>query len=95
MEHAKHLAIYWYSKGHKTKVIAAKMESSFSSKVLPYSTVSYWVRMTKLGSDILAMPGMSAKRVEIGLDDKMFEALNKFPFHSLRMLVSSVKVSCR
>lgn len=91
MEHAKHLVIYWRSKGYKTKVIAAKLLKSLQSDAPPYPTVSYWVRMIKLKHDILTVPGGPGRPFEVDLDSKIFEALNEFPFHSLRTLASSLK----
>jgi hypothetical protein len=85
------LAIDWYSKSQSTKVIAAKMESSFRSDDHRYSTVNYLVRMMKLWNDIHTVPGEPGKPIEIGLDDNSYEALSKLPFHNLRSLASSVK----
>jgi hypothetical protein len=91
MEHAKHLVIYWRSKGHKTQTIATKLTTSLGPEAPPYSTVAYWVRMLKLGNNILDVPESPGRPYDVDLDDRIFEALNEFPFHSVRTLASSLK----
>jgi hypothetical protein len=53
MIHAKHLVIYWYSKGHKAEAINEKLKNSFGATAPPDSTVPYWCRKLKFKSDIL------------------------------------------
>jgi hypothetical protein len=93
MEHAKHLVIYWHSKGHTTNVMAAKLNTSLGFEAPPYSTVSYWVQMFKLGHEILEWPQSPGRPDELDLDDRILQALNDYPFHSVRSLASSLKRS--
>jgi hypothetical protein len=83
---AKHLTIYCHPKGHKPKVISTKLESTIAPSTPPCPTVNDWYRKLILEFDILGTvwrPGRSVD-CDLDLDDRVFSALNEFPFHSLR-----------
>jgi hypothetical protein len=69
------------------------MTMSLGSEASPYPTVSYWVRMLKLGNNILENPGGPPRSVDVTLNPKIFDALREFPFHSFQTLASSLKRS--
>jgi hypothetical protein len=83
MIHAKHLVIYWYSKGHKADAINDTVKDDFGVTAPPYSTVTYWYRKLKLKDDILVIRRGSGRLPEVDLDHVILEALNEFLFHNL------------
>jgi hypothetical protein len=53
MDYAMHLAIYWQSKDHKSKIIQTKMEIGFGSSILPCPMVADWYKAVEPKFDIL------------------------------------------
>jgi hypothetical protein len=91
MIHAKHLVIYWYPKGHKAEAINDKLKDYLSATAPPYSVVTYWCIKLKLKAGMLAIRSGSGQLPEVDLDNAIVDALNEFPFHSLRSLSRVLK----
>jgi hypothetical protein len=91
MIHAKHLVIYWNSKGHKAEAINDKLKNCFGATVPPYSAITYWCRTLNLKYDILVIRRGPGRPPEVDLDNAILTTLNKFPFHSLRSLSRVLK----
>jgi hypothetical protein len=75
---------FWYSNGHKADAINDKLKDYFGATAPPYSTVTYWCRKLKLKCDILVIRRGPGRPLENDLDNVILDALNEFPFHSLR-----------
>jgi hypothetical protein len=86
MIHAKHLVVYWYSEGHTSEAINAKLKDYFGAILPPYSTVTCWCWKLKFKCDIRVVRSGPVRRPEVDLDNAILDALNEIPFHDLGSL---------
>jgi hypothetical protein len=82
MIHAKHLVIYWHSKGLKAEAINAKLKDYFGVTVPPYLTVPYWCRKLKLKYNSLVIRRGLKQLPEVDLENAILDSLTEFHFHT-------------
>jgi hypothetical protein len=92
MEDTKDLVIYW----HETHYFATKKYTKLLARAIETgpacSTITNWIRALTRGEDIHGHASGSGRLPDDSFDTLVINALEESPFHSVRMLASTIKI---
>lgn len=91
-EHQKHLVVYWHSKNKNATDIHRKLCKYFPYEKISYSTITDWIRKINRGEDIFERKTGSGRISDLQIDQRILNALNEMPFHSIRTLSNQLKI---
>jgi hypothetical protein len=92
MEDARALVIYWHDKHYFATKMDAKLLAGAGEACLAYSMIRNGIRALTRGEDIHRHASTGGCLPDDRVDTLLINALEKSPVHSVRSLVSTIKI---
>jgi hypothetical protein len=92
IEDAKALVIYWHEEHYSATKTYSKWLARAGEAYPAYSAITNWIRALTRGEDIGGHASGGANLPDDKVDTLVINALEESPFHSVRSLVSTIKI---
>jgi hypothetical protein len=93
IEHAKTLVMYWHEKHYSAMKMYTKLLRHAGAACPPSSKITNWIRAITQGEGIQGHASGGGRLPDDRVDTLVISALEECPFHPVRSLASTIKIS--